>query len=66
MIGRRLNLPVKSVPAGEAAEAHFGWMSRFFSLDMASSSALTREQLGWQPTRPDLLADIDREEYFAG
>lgn len=64
VIGRRLNLPVKSVSAAEA-NGHFGWIARFFSMDMAASSALTQERLGWHPAQPGLLADLDQEHYFA-
>ncbi len=64
VIGRRLNLPVKSLAAEEAAD-HFDWIARFFSMDMVASSALTRERLGWHPTRPGLLVDLDQEHYFA-
>ena len=63
-IGRRLNLPVRSL-SGEEAQAHFGWMAFFFGITLAASSALTRERLGWQPTHPGLLADLDQEHYFA-
>ncbi len=63
VIGRRLRLPVKSLSA-EEAKAHFGWMAYFFSMDLAASSALTRERLGWQPTQPGLLADLDQDHYF--
>ena len=63
VIGRRLNLPVQSLSADEAS-AHFGWMAFFFSMDLAASSALTRERLGWQPTHPGLLADLDQDHYF--
>lgn len=65
VIGRRLNVPVRSIPPDEAV-GHFDWIGRFFALDMAASNMLTRERLGWQPTHPGLLADLDREEYFAG
>lgn len=64
VVGRRLNLPVRSITA-EEAKSHFGWMAFFFAMDLAASSALTRERLGWQPTRPGLPADIDQEHYFA-
>lgn len=64
VIGRRLNLPVRSLSAEEAKE-HFGWMAFFFGMDLAASSTLTRERLGWHPTRPGLLADLDQEHYFA-
>ena len=64
VIGRRLNLPVRSLSV-EEAKAHFGWMAFFFAMNLAASGALTRERLGWQPTRPGLLADLDQEHYFA-
>ena len=64
VIGRRLDLPIVSLDAA-AAGRHFGWMNKFFALDMSASSALTRERLGWEPVQPGLLADIDREAYFA-
>jgi hypothetical protein len=40
-------------------------MARFFGADVAASSALTREQLGWEPTHPGLIADLDEGHYFA-
>ena len=64
VIGRRLNLPVQSLSAEEAKE-HFGWMAHFFGTQLAASSALTQERLGWRPTHPGLLADLDQEHYFA-
>jgi nucleoside-diphosphate-sugar epimerase len=62
-IGRHLELPVKSIPE-EEAPAHFGWMAPFFSAGRAASSALTREAMGWDPTRPGLVEDIDEGHYF--
>ena len=64
VIGRRLNVPVRSVSAEEAAD-HFGWIARFFALDLTASSTLTQERLGWQPTQPGLIADLDQPHYFA-
>jgi len=64
VIGRRLGVPVASVSSQEAA-AHFGWIAKFFAMDNPTSSALTRARLGWEPTHPGLLADLDRPEYFA-
>ena len=61
-IGRHLGVPVVSITAEEAAD-HFGWMARFAGLDLAASSALTQERLGWQPTHMGLLADMDAN-YF--
>jgi len=65
IIGRHLNLPVVSKSPEEAA-AHFGWMARFVGLDMPATSALTQQQLGWQPTHPTLLADLEQGYYFEG
>ncbi|GLQ10316.1 3-beta hydroxysteroid dehydrogenase [Devosia yakushimensis] len=63
MIGRRLSLPVTSIPREEAA-AHFGWMANFASLDARASSQLTRERLGWEPSGPELLEDMENGRYF--
>jgi nucleoside-diphosphate-sugar epimerase len=63
VIGRRLNVPVVS-KAPEEAVKHFGWFTQFAAADAPVSSAITRECLGWRPTQPDLIADIDRPRYF--
>ena len=63
VIGRRLNLPVVS-KAPEEAAGHFGWFAMFAAVDVRASSQRTRETLGWQPTRPGLIADIDQPNYF--
>jgi nucleoside-diphosphate-sugar epimerase len=64
VIGRHLHLPVVSKSAAEAAD-HFGWMARFVGLDMPAVSALTQQQLGWHPSQPSLLADLEQGSYFA-
>ena len=64
-IGRGLNLPVVSKSPEEAAE-HFGFLGFFFGLDAPASSALTQEQLGWEPKQPGLMADLDHGTYFKG
>ena len=63
VIGRLLNVPLVSKSPEEAAH-HFGWISPFVSIDGPASSAQTREELGWRPTQPSLIADIDRAAYF--
>lgn len=63
VIGRRLNIPVVRIPAAEATQ-HFGWLGNFFSMDVPASSALTRQQFGWQPVEANLLADLDHDYYF--
>ena len=57
-MGRRLKLPVKSI-APEEAQAYFGWLAMFAGLDMPASSAQTRRKLGWEPTGPGLIADLE-------
>jgi nucleoside-diphosphate-sugar epimerase len=64
VIGRHLNLPVVS-KRPEDADAHFGWFARFAAIDVPASSHRTREQLGWRPTGPDFLTDIDQPGYYA-
>jgi len=63
VIGRHLNVPVVSIAPEDAGE-HFGWLGAFFAVDAPASSALTRERLGWQPTRPGLIADLEQGHYF--
>jgi nucleoside-diphosphate-sugar epimerase len=60
VIARHLNLPTASVPAEE-----FGWLGQILSIDQPSSAALTRELLGWRPTQPGLLEDLDKGHYFS-
>ncbi len=64
VIGRGLQVPVVSL-SPEEAPAHFGWLGLFVALDMPASSALTQERLGWQPTGPGLLADLEQMQYAA-
>ena len=63
VIGRHLGVPTASI-APEDAAAHFSWMAPFISVDSPASSALTRELLGWEPTHPGLLEDLDQGHYF--
>jgi nucleoside-diphosphate-sugar epimerase len=62
-IGRHLTLPVTGI-ASEKAFDHFGWLGGFFSMDVPASSTLTRELLGWRPTQPGLLDDLEQGHYF--
>ncbi len=54
VVGRRLNLPVQAVP-----EESFGPFGPIFAMDQPASSVHTREALGWQPTHPSLLEDLE-------
>lgn len=63
VIGRRLNVPVVSVP-GERAGDHFGRMAPFVAIDNPTSSRLTRERFGWRPAQRDLIEDLEQGTYF--
>lgn len=63
-IGRGLKVPVISV-APEQAMQHFGFLGGFAGLDMPASSALTQQRLGWHPTGPSLLADLEAMRFEA-
>ena len=65
VIGRGLNVPVVSVSPEEAA-GHFGWLAAFAGLDLPASSADTRARLGWRPTGPGLIADLEGMRYDDG
>jgi nucleoside-diphosphate-sugar epimerase len=61
-LGRGMKLPVVSKSAGEAAE-HFGWLGMFVGADIPASSALTQQRLGWRPTGPKLMDDLNQERF---
>jgi len=63
MIGRHLDLPVVPISPDDAAQ-HFAWLAGFLALDSPASSALTHERMGWQPTHPGLIDDLDQGHYF--
>jgi len=61
-LGRGLKIPVKSISADEA-QSHFGWLAMFAASDLQASSAKTRKKLGWNPTGPGLIADLEQMRY---
>jgi nucleoside-diphosphate-sugar epimerase len=61
-IGRGLNVPVASISSEEAA-AHFGFLGMFVGRDLIGSSVQTQRVLGWWPTGPGLLADLEQMRY---
>lgn len=63
-IGRGLQVPVKSIAPEQSAE-HFGWLAMFAGYSMPSSSAFTQAKLGWKPTGPSLIEDLDNMDYSA-
>jgi nucleoside-diphosphate-sugar epimerase len=64
VIGRKLGLPTASIAADDASD-HFSFLGPFVSLENPCSSELTRDWLGWEPTHPGLIEDLDHGHYFA-
>ncbi|GAA3617797.1 SDR family oxidoreductase [Lentzea roselyniae] len=63
VIGRKLNVPVESIPAERAVE-HFGPLANMVARDAPTSSARTKALLGWETKEPGLLADLEAGFYF--
>ncbi|MGC4866715.1 SDR family oxidoreductase [Micromonospora sp. DT53] len=62
-IGRNLDIPVRSIGPDEADD-YFGFLGAFAQMDNPTSSAITRDLLGWAPSHPGLIADLDEGHYF--
>jgi nucleoside-diphosphate-sugar epimerase len=63
VIAHKLDEATASIAPEDVAE-HFSYLAPFVALDNPSSSELTRQRLGWQPTHPGLLEDLDQSHYF--
>jgi nucleoside-diphosphate-sugar epimerase len=63
-VARILGLPAVSLTPEQAAE-HFAdpFMARVFAADAPVSSETSRTLLGWTPTHPTLLEDIETGDY---
>jgi len=63
-IGRGLKVPVIAVPPADALQ-HFGFLGNFAGIDMPASSALTQQRLGWRPSGPGLISDLEAMRFDA-
>lgn len=63
VIGRHLGVGATSIPPTEAAE-HFGFLGTMVTLDSPATAKVTRELLGWAPTGPRLLEDLEQDHYY--
>lgn len=63
-IARHLAVATASISSGEAVD-HFGFIGHFAAADTPASSTITRDLLGWHPTGPSLLEDLDQGHYFS-
>ncbi len=61
-VARHLGIEAVSMSAEQAAE-HFKAFP-FIGIDVKMPNQATRELLGWEPTHPTLLADLDAGFYF--
>lgn len=59
VIGRALKVPVQALSREDAA-GHFGFLARFVEWDLWGASTKTRERLGWHPSGPGLIADLEQ------
>jgi hypothetical protein len=64
VLGRGLKVPVVAMSPEQAA-GHFGWLAPFVGMDIPASNAQTRARLGWHPTGPGLIADLEGMRYAA-
>jgi nucleoside-diphosphate-sugar epimerase len=62
-IGRNLGVPATSI-APEDAMDHFGPLGLFAGMDFPATAAITKELVGWEPTGPSLIEDLDEGHYF--
>jgi nucleoside-diphosphate-sugar epimerase len=64
-IGSRLGLPTVSVPMDVLMlPGYFGQFTNLVTMDLPATNLITRQTLGWEPTQPKLLADLDNGHYF--
>jgi hypothetical protein len=63
VIGRGLKVPVVGMSPEEAA-GHFGFLAHFAAMNLQGSSAKAQQRLGWHPTGPGLISDLERVRYF--
>jgi len=64
-IAGRLNLPAVPIPTDVLMlPGYFGFLANLVTLDTPTSNAITRQTLGWEPTQPGLIEDLDNGHYF--
>ena len=63
VMGRRLDVPSASVTPADSLE-HFGHLGLLVALDSPATAAITRELLGWEPSGPSLIEDLEQDHYY--
>jgi hypothetical protein len=59
----QLSVPAVSVSPKQAGE-YVGFLGGFWAFDGPASAQITRDLLGWEPTRAGLIADLKEGHYF--
>ena len=59
-----LDVPSVSVTPEQAGE-YVGFLGGFWGFDGPASAQITRDLLGWEPTRPGLVTDLEDGHYFS-
>ena len=62
-IAGRLGVQAKSITEEEAPR-YLGFLAAFAGLDNPTSNDKTREVLGWEPTHPGWVADVEQGHYI--
>jgi nucleoside-diphosphate-sugar epimerase len=62
-IGRGVGVPTAAI-VPEDALSHFGPLGLFAGMDFPATAAITKELVGWTPTGPTLIEDLDEGQYF--
>ena len=63
-IAGKLGVETKSITDEEAPQ-YLGFLAGFAGLDNPTSNDKTREVLGWEPTQPGWVQDVETGHYFA-
>jgi nucleoside-diphosphate-sugar epimerase len=63
-IAGKLGIQAKRITAEEAPH-YLGFLAAFAGLDNPTSNDQTRELLGWEPTHPGWIEDVQTGHYFA-
>ncbi len=64
-IASRLGIPAVSIPRDELMlPGYFGVLANIVTQSYPASNLITRQTLGWEPSQPSLLDDLDNGHYF--
>ncbi len=62
-IAGKLGVEAKSI-TDEDAPQYLGFLAAFAGLDNPVSNDKTRRVLGWEPTHPGWVEDVENSQYF--